>query len=613
MVRPNVTARSLTLAISGSSNASFGGVIQDNGNATLAFQKSGNSTQTLTGANTYSGATNVTGGTLVLASTNGSLSNTASISISTDGTLLLDNSGAASTTRLPGSVPVSLNGGTLSLTGNATAGSKQSVGTVSFSRASTVTSTPVGAVEARLDLFSGISRQNNGTISFSDGGNYTVTGLTTFNGIVAPYVTVSGTNWATVDTNGNVSAYTAYTTDPAPANAESNVRLATAGGTTALGKPASSFNSLNLVNSGSAPSALDLGAGQTLTLVSGGLLTSGSAGFLIQNGTLTASGSELIVTNQAALTVAAAVTNGTGGVVTLTKSGVGTLALAGNNIYTGATVINQGIMQAGADANLGTGSVIALNGGTLQASGSFTSSKSLQGSGGAVDTNGYNVSFTGGNNTLGVTKNGAGMPMLTGAVPLASVNADVLRLTNLATGNAASINLFGGRLEASGSGVRRIESFGTITPPEISPGAIGQAAALTLSSLAVTGSTVIDFDLGSGTTDSLSLTTGLSLNGGNNPQLLFRFADLGGTRTGTAYTLLSLPASGLPQSVTNFGIDPASAAAGYQGTFALANNTLSVTFSAVPEPGACIWLFGALGVSILRVRSGHKKRAGKPM
>ena len=167
-------------------------------------------------------------------------------------------------------------------------------------------------------------------------------------------------------------------------------------------------------------------------------------------------------------------------------------------------------------------------------------------------------------------------------------------------------------MEASGSGVRRIESFGTVTPPEISPGAIGQAAALTLSSLAVTGSTVIDFDLGSGATDSLTLTTGLSLNSGNNPQLLFRFANLGGTRAGTAYTLLSLPASGLPLSVVNFGIDPASTAAGYQGTFTLANNTLSVTFSAVPEPGACIWLFGAVGFAIFRVCSGRKQHAGRP-
>ena len=615
VVRPNITSGSLTLAIYGSGNATFGGVIQDNGNAVLAFQKSGGSTQTLRGVNTYSGATYVSGGTLALAGANGSLSNTASISVSTGGTLLLDNTEAASTTRLPGSVPVSLSGGTLSLTGNATAGSKQSVGTLSFSRASTVTSTPVGTVEARLDLFGGISRQNNGTLSFTDGGNYTVTGLTTLNGIAAPYLTVGGTNWATVDANGNVSAYAAYVTDPAASNGQSNLRLVTStSGTTTLGRATTSFNSLNLVNSGSTTATLDLGQGQTLNLTSGGLLTSGSAGHVIQNGTLVPGGNELIVTNQAVLTIASTLANGGSAptATTLTKSGAGTLTLLGNNTYTGATVINQGTLQAGTDANLGAGSVIALNGGTLQATGSFTSAKSFQGSGGTVDTNGYNVAFSGGNNTIGVTKNGAGMLTLTGAVPSASVNAGVLRLTNLATGNAASINLFGGRVEASGSGVRRIESFGTVTPPEISPGAIGQAATLTLGSLAVTGSTVIDFDLGSTATDALTIATNLSLNGGNNPQLLFRFADLGGTRTGTAYPLLNLPASGSPLSVTSFGVDPASTAAGYRGTFTLANNALSITFSAVPEPGACLWLCGGLGIGMFWMRVARKQRTGKP-
>ena len=323
VVRPNVTTGSLSLSIYGSTDASFGGAIQDNGNATLAFQKTGNSTQTLTGTNTYSGATTVSGGTLVLAGAYGSAQNTATVSITGAGTFRLDNSAGASPDRLANTVPVNLSGGTFSLVGNSAANTTQTVGALSFSSASTVSVTPAGTATAQLVFSGSLTRQNNGTISFSDGGNVTVAGLTNTNGIVGPYATVNGTNWASVDANGRVSAYTGYTSDLGSASGTDNLRLVTSNGNAGTLPKTQSRNSLDLVNTGNSTAVFQIGPTQTLTLTSGGLLTSGSAGLLIQNGTLTTSGNEIIITNQAALTMAATVTNGTSGAVTLTKSGTG--------------------------------------------------------------------------------------------------------------------------------------------------------------------------------------------------------------------------------------------------------------------------------------------------
>ena len=605
VVRPNVSSGNLSLAINGSADATFAGLLQDNGSATLALQKNGASTQTLSGANTYSGATTINAGALVLGGANGSALNTASVSVAAGSTLLLDNSSAASNNRLSNAVPVSLSGGTLGLIGNATTDSKQSLGTLSFSRASSVSVAPSGTAAAQL-TFSGLARQSNGTISFSGGSNIGVTGLTNVNGIVGGYATV-GADWASVDANARIFAYNGYVTSLATAGGQDNLRLTSAGGDTTALPQTKAVNSLNLINSGTtAPGTLDLGAGQKLTLTSSGLLESGGAGHVIQNGTLTTSGSELIVTDQAALTIASTVAN-TSPAVTLTKSGAGTLVLTGANTYTGPTVIDQGIVRAAVDNNLGAGSAVVLAGGTLQAAAGFTSAKSLQGSGGTLDTAGFNVAFNGGNNTAGVTKTGAGMLSLTGTVGSVSVNAGLLHLSSLATNNAASIFLAGGRLEASGSGVSQVQTVGPSA--EISPGGLGQAATLTLGTLMASGLAVIDFDLGSTASDLLTISSGLSLSGS---PLLFRFSDLGGTRTGTAYTLMNLPSFnlGMPLSAASFGIDPASTASGYQGMFSLVNNTLSVTFTSVPEPRAAVWVLVALGLWGIRLRFGRKWQHG---
>ncbi len=607
VVRPNGTTGSFTLQMIGTVDASYAGTLAGNGNATLSLQKSGDSTQTLTNASpSLTGATTVSGGKLVLAGSNGALPATSGVTVNAGGTFQLDNGAAVNAARLGASTPVTLNGGTLSLLGNATQGVTQNFGALNVaSGASTVSVTTAGGVTTQLAT-SGLVRTPGATVAFSDGGHVTLTGAGNVNGILGAYATV-GADWASVDAGGNVSAFTGYTTDTTTASTTDNLRIATAaGGTTSLAS-VQSRNSLNLVSTGSATGAVDLGANGSLVLASGGLLSSGN-GFFIQNGKLTSGTGELVVTNQSGLTISSTINGGA-----LTKSGPGTLVLAGPNSYTGTTTINQGTVQVASDANLGTGTTVALNGGTLQSTAGFTSTKSLQGSGGTIDTGSNTVAFTGKTNTGSFTKNGAGILSLTGQVGSISVNAGTLQLTNLTGTTTSFITLGNARLEAGVNGLQGVTSFGG-TNAVISPGAHGQAATLPIGSLFVYGQTVVDDDLGSAGHDLLSVSSNLDLSTGTGPALLFRFNNLGGVQTGVAYPVLQLPSSqAFFFNTDSLGIDSVSAAAGYKGAFSVVNGTVDVTFSAVPEPSVPVALLcGALvvwgGRTGLRRRAVREKR-----
>lgn len=102
---------------------------------------------------------------------------------------------------------------------------------------------------------------------------------------------------------------------------------------------------------------------------------------------------------------------------TLVKAGSGTLILTGVNTYSGGTDITEGTIAVSSDTALGTGDIIFSGlGGTLQALASFTTAKTITlDAGGAIDTNGFDVSLDGViSGTGGLSKVGAGLLALTG-------------------------------------------------------------------------------------------------------------------------------------------------------------------------------------------------------
>ncbi len=126
-----------------------------------------------------------------------------------------------------------------------------------------------------------------------------------------------------------------------------------------------------------------------MTFDADGYTINGAAGT-----SLTLTGGLVQVTNAGQTATVGAVLAGTAGI---TKNGAGTLVLAGQNTYSGATTINGGTLSVSSDANLGAAANgVALNGGTLctgaavslGAGRTLSGSGSLDATGGALTVNG---------------------------------------------------------------------------------------------------------------------------------------------------------------------------------------------------------------------------------
>ena len=154
---------------------------------------------------------------------------------------------------------------------------------------------------------------------------------------------------------------------------------------------------------------LDL-SGKSVTV--GGL--SGSSAGVIASGTSGAL--TLSVAQDSDTLYAGALRNGSG-VLSLAKSGKGTLALTGSSNYSGPTTVTGGFLQLSANNNLGS-SALTVNGGGLRFGTTFTDLRGfVSGSNGAtLDSNGLNVSTSGViSGPGGLTKSGLGSLTLSGA------------------------------------------------------------------------------------------------------------------------------------------------------------------------------------------------------
>ncbi len=265
-----------------------------------------------------------------------------------------------------------------------------------------------------------------------------------------------------------------------------------------------------------------INSGQTLTLTSGAILSTGTNSNAIGGGILTfgnnsITGYEGIFHVVKDLAVSSNINNNGANAVSLTKSSAGTLTLSGTgSTYSGGTTINAGTVSVSLDANLGnTSGGVKFAGGTLAITSSLSTGRTF-----TLVGNGYSNAINVANATT-LTENGN----LTGAGGFTKGGLGTLIL-NGSDNYTGATTVGAGTLQAGGT-----TAFGSGSAVSVASGATLalNASSLAIGSLAGAGSVA----LGSGT-----LTTG---GDGTSTTFLGAIASTGGglTKQGAGVFTLS--------------------------------------------------------------------------
>ncbi len=200
--------------------------------------------------------------------------------------------------------------------------------------------------------------------------------------------------------------------------------------------------------------------------------------------------------------------------------------------------------------------------------------------------------LAGGTGVWGLAMGGAGTLVLNGTQQFTgatTVAAGTLRING--SSMSATTVLGGGTLGGSGT----LNALATIGPggilaPGNSPGTITFASGLT-----ITDGAAFSFELGS--TSDLILVTGGTLTGpASAAGATFNFAAASGFGAGT-YTLIDGTGATLSGfDLTDFTLG--TGISGYNFSFGLTGNVLSVTATAIPEPATATMFFGACVLSL---------------
>lgn len=303
--------------------------------------------------------------------------------------------------------------------------------------------------------------------------------------------------------------------------------FAKAGGGVLTLAAANTFTGAVAVNAGTLAvgNASALGSGTNALAVNGGTVDLG--GYAVAVGSLAGAGGT-ISSSAAGATLATAVTTaGTfagviadgAGTVTLTKSGIATLALTGANTYSGNTTISSGTLEIGGSGQLGGGSyagMIANAGAFVHSSAaSQTLAGAISGAGPFTKSGAGTVTLSASNSYTGATTISAGTLALSSAGALASTgtvsltgstavfdisgaagsrtigllsgstgSALVLGSNGLTVGNATAATFNG---QVTGSGVLTKAGAGTLTLTGSNSGWTG-GAVLTAGTVALGGS-----------------------------------------------------------------------------------------------------------------------------
>lgn len=477
----NLGSGSLTLNASAGST-SYAGIITGSGSLT----KSGTSSLSLSGANSYTGATTVGGGTL---------------------TLNFTAAGAPASNIISSASTLNMSGGTLAVNGKASASTSQSFNGLTVLAGSNKIVATAGT-GGTLTLGLGAISQSGGLADFDFNSGATIT-TSNANGALGGWATVNGTDYAQVS-GGVITALTNYANKDDASTWINGDIVSDAGGAanTAYFNTVSGSVALGgLKYTAAANSTVTVGSGNTLG-VGGNILvtsTAGSASQTIQGGSLTggANGGPLGVLQNSAGTFTIASTivdNGAPTSFSVGGSGTGTVSLTGANTYTGPTTVSGGTLAFNSIANGGSASAIGAS--TNASSNLVLQSGNLRYTGATASTDrGFTLQNGGPSRTIQV--DGASNLTFSGVVTspdssgLNVTGTGTLTLANASNNFVGPITISGGTLAAT-----TLANGGQVSSIGAASNASSNLVLQNSGTLAYTGATVsIDrgFTLGNGT------------------------------------------------------------------------------------------------------------------
>jgi autotransporter-associated beta strand protein len=379
-----ITGNGNTLTLTGAGNGTITSPIALGGGG---INVAGTGTWSLNGTNSFTGPTSITSGTLAVTNT-GAFSSTSGIFLGTA------NSAA-------GNINLHI-GGSVNITAPITV-SDPGIGTVSINATGASTATVSGAITLSSNLVFNNSNTAMLTSAFN-GGTLPGGGLNVSSGITGTGGLTFTGGGVTVLLNGT-NTYT--------------------GSTTVTGNTILEYFSSNSTDPNT---LLNISSGSRVLFSN----SNGKFGGLTGTGLFTASTQSTNYETIGSLNDATDVFQGViAGPLDITKTGTGMQVFAGSNTYTGATIVNGGVLQAGVATVPGV-------------SGAFGVNTAVTVSGGTLDLNGFN-------NSIGSLSDGGSS---SGAVTLGAAT-----LTIAGSANAS----YGGTLSGTGGLVVKTSGTQTLT------------------------------------------------------------------------------------------------------------------------------------------------------
>ena len=311
----------------------------------FSLTQSGTGTLQLMAPETYTGTTTVNAGTVILGG-NGSILNSNTLVVNQGGALTLDNNTGGisnnNSNRLVATATLTLNGGSFNFTGNTTAPSSATIGTLLLNSGSSVITLTGTSSTLSATGSTSLTRVSTGaTLAYQPATTGTqqvlITGtLPTLTSGILPYVTVgtgSTTQFATINGTNFLVAGTTISETLNAANPLGLDNVSLPSGDTETLAANTVINSLTVPNG----ATINLN-GKTLTITSGGLLNDGGSGAPVSftNGTVlfgTSTSTDGIVFNANGGSITFGTTaniTGTGG---LTVGGNGTVNINNANTF----------------------------------------------------------------------------------------------------------------------------------------------------------------------------------------------------------------------------------------------------------------------------------------